>query len=348
MGDLFNPNGFTFGLLAIFNACSFVLLPSYLALFLNLKSNEKSSTIQTLNRAQLVSVSMAGGFMTVLFLLGVVFTGAASFLGPLTPYISMVMGVALFFLGIAMLRGYELNIKLPEIGSKKTNDTSLSSMYIFGLSYAIASLGCAAPLFFALIATSSVGPKTSLNLGLFDVGIPTIADLGSFLSYGIGMGLSVTVVTLAVAFGKQSLVSGFKTIIPKLNRISAIFLLFIGPYVSWYGFVNYKRFEDAINAQRYAELGLCLRRGRGCFSVQGIEDLNASLSNWLSSSLSPKICIKGTSICMDIGLLSQPPRYVLFAIIFVLVNTGLITAGFIQRKSSRLGQPSDSNVTTSV
>ncbi len=49
------------------------------------------------------------------------------------------------------------------------------------------------------------------------------------------MGLLATVLTLAVGFGKKGLVNRFRSLLPKINLISAFVLVIVGIYVALYG-----------------------------------------------------------------------------------------------------------------
>ena len=56
------------------------------------------------------------------------------------------IGVVLVVLGVAMLRGFEPMVNLPKLNrGGRTRDGR--SMFVFGISYAIASICCAFPLF---------------------------------------------------------------------------------------------------------------------------------------------------------------------------------------------------------
>ncbi|MEZ5225830.1 MAG: hypothetical protein R2710_03945, partial [Acidimicrobiales bacterium] len=89
-------------------------------------------------------------------------------------------------------------------------------------SYAIASLSCTIGLFLGVVGTSSSGKGFTERLG-------------GFVSYGLGMGLLATTLTLAVAFGKRGLVNRFRQLLPKITLISAVVLVVVGIYVSIYG-----------------------------------------------------------------------------------------------------------------
>lgn len=221
MLDSFDAFAFGIGMIALINPCGFALLPAYLGVFLGLDEDPNQSRLVSLNRAQLVGLALTAGFLLVFGLLGLVFAGFYSSIADSIPWVTLVIGVALVGLGIAMLRGFELAVAIPKL-NKGGSSGSMLSMFLFGISYAVASLSCTIGLFLAVVGTSSA----SRGFG---------ERLGSFVSYGAGMGLLATTLTLAVAFAKGGFVNQFKQLLPKINKISAVILLFVGVYVALYG-----------------------------------------------------------------------------------------------------------------
>jgi cytochrome c biogenesis protein CcdA len=252
LGELLDPRAFALGMVALVNPCGFALLPAYLGYFLGVSDTEESeSRLVALNRAQVVGLAMSAGFLVVFGLLGLVLAGlltAIADTGALA-WVTLVIGVGLVGLGIAMLAGYEPLLSLPKL-ERGTGSRSTFSMFLFGVSYALASLTCTIGLFVNTIGTSASGSS--------------FADrLGGFVSYGVGMGLMATGLTLAIAFGKKGLVDWFRQLLPHVNRISAIVLVVVGAYVAWYGYWS----TDPI--------------GISPGPVLWVEDRQAELSNWV-------------------------------------------------------------------
>ena len=82
MGELFDPNAFALGMVALINPCGFALLPAYLGFFLGLDDAEhERSRLVALNRAQIVGLTMSVGFLVVFGLLGLVFAGIGTTAG---------------------------------------------------------------------------------------------------------------------------------------------------------------------------------------------------------------------------------------------------------------------------
>lgn len=221
MLDSFDAFAFGIGMIALINPCGFALLPAYLGVFLGLDEDPNQSRLVSLNRAQLVGLALTAGFLLVFGLLGLVFASFYSSIAESIPWVTLLIGAALVGLGIAMLRGFELSVAIPKL-NKGGSSGSMLSMFLFGISYAVASLSCTIGLFLAVVGTSSA----SRGFG---------ERLGSFISYGAGMGLLATTLTLAVAFAKGGFVNKFKQLLPKINKISAVILVIVGVYVALYG-----------------------------------------------------------------------------------------------------------------
>ncbi|MFV0257609.1 MAG: cytochrome c biogenesis CcdA family protein [Acidimicrobiales bacterium] len=223
VGDLFDARALALGIVAMVNPCGFAMLPAYLGFFLGIEAGQPhENRLIGLQRAQKVALAMSAGFMLVFGLIGVVLAGAMNTVAPWLPWITLLLGVGLVALGVAMSLGYEPNVRGPKL-EKGGRSQSLTSMFLFGVSYAVASLSCTISLFISAVGTSAAGHSFGQRLG-------------GFLSYAIGMGLTATVVTLAVAFGRRGVVQGLRQVLPHLTRISAVILIVVGVYVAWYGY----------------------------------------------------------------------------------------------------------------
>ncbi len=221
LSDLFNPIAFTAGMVALVNPCGFALLPAYLGYFLGMNDGKTDSRLQALNRSQMVGGALSLGFLVVFGALGIVFAGFRSQINEYLPWFSITVGLALVVLGAAMIRGFKPMISLPKL-EKGTSGGSMFNMFLFGVSYAIASLSCTIGVFLAVVGTGTTGASGT-------------EQLGGFVSYGAGMGLLATVLTLAVGFGKKGIVDRFRSLLPKINLISGIILIPVGIYVFLYG-----------------------------------------------------------------------------------------------------------------
>lgn len=209
----------TAGMAATVNPCGFALLPAYLGAFVGLKEDRNRAA--ALGRALAVAAVLTAGFVTVFGLFGIVLSPVLGEIQRYAPWFTIVFGIALVGLGVFLLLGHELVVRIPKL-QRGGADGTLASMYLFGVSYAVASLSCAIPNF--LLVTS--GAANADNF---------VSRFLTFVIYGVGMGVIVGVLTIAVALARSGVVARFRSLLPKMNRIAGVLLVVAGAYVAYYG-----------------------------------------------------------------------------------------------------------------
>ncbi|NNE74685.1 MAG: hypothetical protein HKN26_13545 [Acidimicrobiales bacterium] len=228
------PIAFGAGLLAAFNPCGFALLPTYLTYFLgfNEKKDEQPNFVDGTIRGLTIGLVITASFVAVFGLIGVLTSGLLSQQSVLskTGYVTVAFGILMIPLGIAMAGGMDINLKLPKMNKGgKTRD--LRSVFLFGVSYAVVSLGCTFGPF--LIATSN--STTADTFG---------GKMQSFLSYGLGMGAIVMFLTLSVAAARQGVVRYMRRVLPYVNRVSGVLLVVVGVYMIVFGWFEISPWFD--------------------------------------------------------------------------------------------------------
>jgi cytochrome c biogenesis protein CcdA len=209
----------TAGMAATVNPCGFAMLPAYLSAFLGVE--QRPTGADAVFRALSVSAAMIGGFVAVFGLFGLIITPLALSIDEYLPWVTIVVGIALVALGIAFLAGRHPTLRLPAL-QRGGGDGSLVSMFLFGVSYATASLSCTIGPFLAVTSTTF----RSSNL---------VSGVSVFVVYALGMGIVIAVLTVALAVAKQSLVHRLRAIGPRLDRIAGVLILIAGLYVAYYG-----------------------------------------------------------------------------------------------------------------
>jgi cytochrome c biogenesis protein CcdA len=208
-------------MLAAVNPCGFAMLPAYLSYFVGLEESQPPAPERALPRAVAVGLVVTAGFVAVFGLVGLVVTQVSSTVLDHAKWATIVIGVVLCGLGIALLTGRQLTVALPRLergGSRR----ELGSMLVFGISYAVASLSCALVPFLA--ATSSSFSRSGL-----------LSGTASFVAYGLGMGAIVTGLTVAVALARGSVVRALRRMGRYVTRVSGALVLVAGLYVTYYG-----------------------------------------------------------------------------------------------------------------
>ena len=244
---------FGVGMVATFNPCGFAMLPAYLSYFLGLEGEQDEAPDASILRALAVGASMTAGFLVVFGVLGLLLEPALTTINRRLPWVTILLGAVLLVLGVAMLAGRTLSVRLPKFG-RGPESRELSSVFLFGISYALVSLSCTLSLFTAAISTTV--QDENLLIGIL-----------AFLAYGLGMGLVLMVITLAIALARQSLVKNLRKVLPYINRVSGALLVLAGLYVIYYGWYELQVFSGDLDGGGVAQWAF---------------DINSSISRWIN------------------------------------------------------------------
>lgn len=214
---------FTAGLVSTVNPCGFAMLPAYLSYFMGLNDDEAGP--DPVVRGLSVGAVVAAGFLVVFGVVGILITLGLRSIIDWIPWVSIVIGVLISILGVAMLFfGYEPTIAVPKL-NKGGQSRKIGSVFTFGVSYAVASLSCTLPVFLTVVAGAIP------NSGLID-------GVLLFLVYGFGMSLVLVAVTLALALGKQRIVGWLRGSARYVHRVSGAILLLAGGFIIWFWVTN--------------------------------------------------------------------------------------------------------------
>lgn len=215
---------FTAGLIAAINPCGFVLLPTYLVYFLGMENLRPGAERASTLRAVKVGLAVSAGFMSIFVVIGAITKLSTDWFVTKAQWVALLIGICLFILGIATLFGYRLPFTSPRLDVGHRN-RSIPSMYVFGLAYAVASIGC------------TIGPFTSTVLGSFSTkGLRT--GISAIAMYGIGMALVVTGLTVTLAFANTALLRVLKRGMAWVEQAAGVLLVLTGIYLVWYWYSN--------------------------------------------------------------------------------------------------------------
>ena len=219
---------FTAGMVATVNPCGFAMLPAYLGYFLGLEAqsgdaagDDAEPATTGLVRALLVGAAVSAGFLLLFAVAGALVSWTSFSVGEWSPWLTVVIGALLVVLGLVFVTGWEPRVALPRL-DKGGRDRGLWSMFLFGLSYAVASLSC------------TIGPFTSVVASTFSRE-SVAAGIATFVAYGLGMALLLMVLTVALALARQGLVAGLRRALPYVQRVSGAIMVLMGAYLVWYG-----------------------------------------------------------------------------------------------------------------
>ena len=225
------------GMVATVNPCGFAMLPAYLSYFMGLDAGAAAIAESGaepdggLRRAARVAVAVSAGFVAVFALAGSLVKLSSVPVYEVAPWISVVIGLALVALGVAMLVGWEPRLRwLPLPGGTGSagggrRERTVRAMFVFGASYAVASVGCTLPTF--LVAVSGTMERESFVDGLL-----------VFALYALGMALVLTALTVSMALARTSVLRLLRSAQPYIHSISAVLVTLAGIYVAYYGWLE--------------------------------------------------------------------------------------------------------------
>jgi cytochrome c biogenesis protein CcdA len=191
--------------------------------FLGLEAGRADSQRASVRRALIVASSVSAGFMAVFAAAGALSAFVTSWLNENAKYVTVAIGVALVIVGVAMLFGYSLPFATPHVEAGG-RDRTARSMFVYGIAYAAASIGCTLPLFVSTMFT------TGEHDGV-------MAGLGNGIAYGLGMALLVAALTVALAVANHALVRGLRSAMRYANQLAAAFVVLSGVYLVYYFWV---------------------------------------------------------------------------------------------------------------
>jgi len=223
------PFGYAFGagMVSAVNPCGFAMLPVYLTLYLGADDSEfhQKSPLWRMLKACWITLVVTAGFGLLFGLVGVAVSAGGSFIMGFMPWLSVVVACALLFLGGWMLLGRGLSLPIMLNLAAKIGDPremSISGFFLFGVAFGATSLSCTLPIFLMVVGSSAAS-------GDF------LAGIFQFLSYIIGMGSVLFILTLGIALVKEGIVvTAMRKILPYVQKISAIFLIVAGFYIIYY------------------------------------------------------------------------------------------------------------------
>lgn len=244
---------FASGMVATVNPCGFAMLPAYLGFFLG-QDGVDGDVRTTVSRSLAVGLAVSAGFLLVFSVVGLAIYHLSASVNEWTPWATIVIGTALVGLGIAMVLGFEPVINLPKL-QRGGRSRDGHSMFVFGVSYAIASISCALPLFTAAV----VGTFRRENLA---------SSLAVFVAYALGMTLVLLALTVSLGLARKGLLVRLRQVMPYVSRASGVLLVFAGAYLAHYGWY-----------ERRAQAG---EIGEGSPVVDTVTGWSTSISTWVT------------------------------------------------------------------
>ncbi len=224
------PFGYAFGagMVTTVSPCGIAMLPAYVSLYLGVQ--EEGYWARSVIRRSARALTMGGvvtlGFVAFFGVTGAILSLGGQFLIAFIPWVAVFIGVALILLGIYLLIGGHVYTSLParlagRLGSPRSSN--ITGFLVFGIAYGIAALSCTLPIF--LVVVGSALAMKGFTSGLLQ-----------FVSFALGMGFVITIVTIGSALFKETINRWLRRLVPIVARFSGLLLIFAGGYILYFWF----------------------------------------------------------------------------------------------------------------
>jgi hypothetical protein len=139
-------------------------------------------------------------------------------------------------------------------------------MFVFGISYAVASLSCTIGPFVAVVATTF--SRSSVAAGV-----------ATFVAYGLGMALLLMVLTVSLALARQGVLTKLRRALPYFTRIAGVIMVIAGVYLAWYGVYEIRLIQHGQQDATRGPVGLVTNWSSSVSSwLDGLDPLSVALA----------------------------------------------------------------------
>src|SRR3989344_1140382 len=215
---------FSAGLISFLNPCGFALLPVYVAYYFKNEGLEKANVLRRIFAGLIFGLMVSLGFAAAFSLIGIIVAYIGRGLLKYVGWFDLFIGILLILIGFIYLFNLNAKVNLNKLtifGEKlKSNKlkNKYASFFLYGMGFAIASLGCTLPIFL-LVVTAASKAGGILN------------GLAIFLIYAAGMSFFMMLLSLAVALSKTAMEKSLKRWMPYLYKLGSIIVILAGAYL---------------------------------------------------------------------------------------------------------------------
>lgn len=220
---------FVTGVLSFFAPCAFPLLPGYMGFVLTRKEGVKDRPGMRGHVGG--GVAAAIGIIAVFSLAGLLVAAAGSAVVAYVSYLAPFIAVIIAVMGLLMLldrTSWTERLITPMTSKVQTRlsgssrlSPNTSGLFLYGAGYGVASMGCQAPVFVAIMVAGFVAGGFGNAFLLF-------------IMFGIGMGIMMVLVTVLIGMAKGAVIKKMTSAMPMIKRVSGLILLLAGIYLAWY------------------------------------------------------------------------------------------------------------------
>ncbi len=211
--------GFSFlaGAISFFAPCSFALFPGYVAFYIGSKEDKKVKPWE-------LGLFASAGIISFFMVLSIILILPGKYLKEYLKFLAPIVGLIVFISGILLFVGYSFKLQFMQklFNKFKTKKPrSRRNIYLFGLGYGAASVGCTIPLLFTLIIIPiSAGKIIEVFLSL--------------LAYALSMSFILVLLTSISSLAKKNIYNQLIRKTGIIKAASGIVLIFVGAFMIYY------------------------------------------------------------------------------------------------------------------
>ena len=206
---------FLAGLQAFFAPCSIALIPAYVGYYVKQETGDNNKIQQLLFGLKAGSLASLG-LISVYIVFGIILALFGRLIAPIFPWIELVTGGLLLFMGSSTLLGYEFAVRPPLVIQTRTNGGR--RFYLFGVAYAFGAIGCTLPIFL-LVIFQSLAQK-----GMF-------GGIINFAVYALAMSSLMILFSLISSLSKSAMHRFLTKYMETLQKSAGVLIILAGIYL---------------------------------------------------------------------------------------------------------------------
>lgn len=222
------PFGYAFGagMVTTASPCGVAMLPAYISFYLEARQSAfwTRSPLRRSARALLMSGMVTLGFVLFFGVMGTIISLGGQFLTRFFPWVAVIIGASLIVLGFLLLLGKHFHFNLAQrVTERFSSSGSGIGFMVFGIVYATTALSCTLPVFLAVVGSALSSKDFAYSFF-------------QFISFALGMGFILTIVTIGSALFKEGITRWVERLVPVIDKLSGALLILAGSYILYFWF----------------------------------------------------------------------------------------------------------------
>lgn len=215
---------FSAGIITFLNPCGFALLPVYITYYFKNEQLDNASVCKRLVYGIAFGLCVSIGFMVLFSIVGLFVSFIGSRILRFIGFFDFAIGLLLVIIGFIFLLGKNVNLSFITNFGERLKENKFQNKYLsfflYGMGFALASLGCTLPILLVIVAAAA-----KMHGILNGVMV--------FIVYAAGMGIFMVAFTIAVALSKKIVEITLRKWLPYVYKLGAIIVILAGFYLMY-------------------------------------------------------------------------------------------------------------------